>query len=131
MTVDVENKNGVFFIKGDLTDACDFSTMGFRAGPVRLDMSGVRAVNSGGVRMWISALRDLKMQPIYMNCPPSIVIQFNMVPDFLANGARVESFLVPGFCGNRGKRFSFLLRAGKEFDPGTKPTFEVPKCAKA
>jgi len=126
--VEIQEKDGVFYVSGDITEACDLSSANLPAGDVKFDMGGIRSINSCGVREWITWINKLGIKAMYSNCTQAVVMQFNMVREFLGNGARVESFQVPAFCECCGQQKVFLLRSGIEFHPGQRVAFEVPKC---
>lgn len=127
--MEISERQGVFFVSGDITEACDLSKTKFPKGPVKFDLGGVRTINSCGVREWIGWINKLTIQPIYLNCPQAVVMQFNMVREFLGNDARVESFQVPAYCENCGQQKLYLLNIGKDFQPGTAlEEYEIKKC---
>lgn len=66
--------------------------------PVIFDFKNVTSINSCGIRTWVNFLKDLGTKKVfYMQCPPLIVRQMNMVPSFMGN-ATVLSVFVPYVC---------------------------------
>lgn len=128
--MEVQLKDGTYFVSGDITETCDLGGFGIPSGTVKFDLGGVRTINSTGVREWIIWINKLKVTPIYYNCPQAVVMQFNMVKEFLVNGVKVESFQIPAYCENCGEQKTFTLRSGKEYTPGKKLEYELPKCDK-
>ena len=128
--MDVQLKDGIYYVTGDITETCNLNDFGLPSGIVKFDLGGVRSINSCGVREWILWISKLKINAIFHNCPQAVVMQFNMVKEFLANNAKVESFQIPAYCENCGEQKSFLMRSGKEYTPGKKLEFELPKCEK-
>jgi hypothetical protein len=126
--VDIVERGGTFYVTGDITEACDLSGANLPGGQVRFDLGGVRSINSCGVREWITWINKLNIEPVYSNCPQAVVMQFNMVREFLGNNARVESFQVPAYCENCGQQKFFLMRSGTEFQPGQPLEFNLPMC---
>ena len=126
--MEIIQQGDVYVVIGDITELVDFSSFRLPKGEVRLDMGGVRSMNSCGAREWINWLSNSSMTAIYLRCSQTIVMQFNMIKDFLQNGEKVESFLVPTFCETCRKEGTLLLRSGHEFTPGTIPAFKVKKC---
>lgn len=116
--MEVRAENGTVFVAGDITEACGFELGELPSGPVRMDMSGVRTINSSGVREWISFVGRRGIVPTYVNCAPAVVMQFNMVEEFLEGGAIVESILVPAFSPKAGKKVDVVLVCGVDFEPG-------------
>src|SRR5512135_2248555 len=91
---------------GDVDEDAVFSNLSLDgAKQVVLDLEGISAINSCGIREWIkwvkAAPADTKF--VYRKCPKIIVDQINMVAGFLPDGSSVESFFVPYFNENSGK----------------------------
>ncbi|KAB8030908.1 hypothetical protein [Fluviispira multicolorata] len=128
--MEVQLKDGIYFVSGDITETCDLGGFGLPSGSVHFDLGSVRTINSCGVREWITWINKLKITPIYSNCPQSVVMQFNMVKEFLSNNSKVESFQIPAYCENCGEQKIYLLRSGKEFQFGKKLEYELKKCEK-
>lgn len=126
----VELKGDTYFVSGDITEACNLTNFGLPSGQVKFDLGNVRTINSCGVREWIVGISKLKIYPIYYNCPQAVVMQFNMVKEFLSNNAKVESFQIPAYCENCGEKKVFLMKMGQEFHNGKKLEYELPKCEK-
>ncbi len=128
--MDVQLEDGMYYVSGDITETCNLSEFGLPSGQVKFDLGNVRTINSCGVREWIFWISKLKINPIYYNCPQSVVMQFNMVKEILANNVKVESFQIPAYCETCAEQKIFVLRSGKEFTPGKKLDYELPKCEK-
>jgi hypothetical protein len=95
---------------------------------VVLDLAGVTAINSVGIREWIKWIKafpeavKLKVRHV----PKIIVDQINMVAGFLPPGTVIESFYVPYYSDNSGSEKMVLFQNGKEFDAGgVRPPEEV------
>ncbi len=128
--MDVQLKDGIYLVSGDITETCNLGDFGLPSGVVKFDLGNIRTINSCGVREWILWITKLKITPVYYNCPQSVVMQFNMVKEFLSNNAKVESFQIPAYCENCGEQKVFLMNSGKEFTLGKKLEYELPKCDK-
>lgn len=128
--MDVQLKDGIYFVSGDITETCNLGEFGLPPGQVKFDLSNVRTINSCGVREWIVWIGKLKIVPIFYNCPQSVVMQFNMVKEFLSNAAKVESFQIPAYCENCGEQKIFTVKLGKEYNMGKKLEYQPPKCEK-
>ncbi len=128
--MDVQLKDGIYFVSGDITETCNLGEFGLPSGQVKFDLGNVRTINSCGVREWILGISKLKISPIFFNCPQSVVMQFNMVKEFLSNNAKVESFQIPAYCENCGEQKVFVMKLGKEYNMGKKLEYELPKCEK-
>ena len=126
--VDIKQNNGVVYLSGDISEASQFANLPIASGEVRMDMAGIRSINSTGVREWALWLGRSSIKPTYVNCPPAVVMQLNIIPQLLENGAVVESFYLPAYCPSCQKQILFLLRSGHEFFPGKAPTIALPLC---
>lgn len=130
MEMEISLREGVYFVSGDITENCELATAKLPQGSVKFDLSGVRTINSCGVREWIGWIGKLGIQPVYLNCPQPVVMQFNMVREFLSNNAKVESFMVPAYCQTCGQQKNFILKSGVDFKPGEPlEDFAINKCA--
>jgi hypothetical protein len=90
------------------------------ASKVILDLEGVTAINSVGIREWIKWVKTLPstIQLGVRRCPKIIVDQINMVAGFLPSTAVVESFFVPYYSDATGSEKMVLFERGKEFVNG-------------
>src|SRR5262245_9841324 len=81
-----------------------------KAAKVHLDLDGVSAINSCGIREWIKWIRTAPTtsQIVYQNCPKVIVDQINMVAGFLPENAKVASFYVPYYSDASGNEKMIL-----------------------
>ena len=129
--MEIKVKDGIYHVSGDITESCNLSEFSLPvSSQIRFDLGKVRTMNSCGVREWISSIIKLKIKPVYLNCPQPVIMQFNMVKEFLGHNAKVESFQVPAYCENCGEQKLFLLVNGKDFKPGQKLEYNIPKCDK-
>ncbi len=90
----------VVFLRGDITETAEFGLLpGILKGRVDFDLSGIRYINSTGVRSWVYFLESLSgvTQYRFVNCSVSFVKQASMIPEMLGKG-RVVSFHVPYLC---------------------------------
>lgn len=83
---------------------------------VTVDLQFVKSINSYGIREWLNWVRPLaaRAKIEFINCPKSIVLQFNTVEGFLPQGASVSSFYVPYFCEKCDREKSVLFTLGQE-----------------
>ncbi len=87
---------------------------------VVLELEGVTAINSCGIREWIKWIRTAPNGAaiVYKKCPKVIVDQINMVAGFLPDNGKVESFFVPYYSDESGNEKMILFQEGKEFKGG-------------
>ncbi|MCE3010438.1 MAG: hypothetical protein LW875_07485 [Proteobacteria bacterium] len=115
----IEKTGSVFQVKisGVIDEDADFVPYDLGgATEVSVDCSGVKGINSCGIRewiKWISAASGKKV--IYRQCPKVIVDQINMVQGFLPSSGFVESFFVPYFHEDSGHEKNVLFSLGKEY----------------
>lgn len=115
-------------IEGTIDEDADFSQFNLsNQGPIELDLSKVKGINSCGIREWIKWVGTAGATPItYSNCPKVIVDQVNMVDGFLPTSGKVSSFFVPYYNDESGSEKNVLFRYGAEFsDSGLTPPAEV------
>lgn len=86
-------------LSGVIDEHADLGFMHELSGNVRLNLKGVRRINSFGVRAWIEAVRRVPegTKVEFVECPPPVVDQMNMVQGFLGRGL-VTSFYAPLVC---------------------------------
>lgn len=115
VSIDSQNDIIVVTMAGTIDENSDQgfkSLLSVRNGKVNLDLNGITAINSIGVRTWVNFMQNFRQthEITLQNCPPDIIMQINMIPSFLGIGT-VESFLAPFFCANCKTTFhkSFLV----------------------
>lgn len=119
----------VLALKGSIDEDASFQPpdlANFTA--VVLDLEGVNAINSVGIREWIKWVKALpgSLQLSVRRCPKIIVDQINMVAGFLPPNATIESFYVPYYSDASGSEKMVLFENGKEFGNGdVNPPAEV------
>ncbi len=101
-------------------------------GQVVFDLSGVRRMNSAGVREWVNFVRSLPQVSglVFERCSPTIVSQLNMIYNF-RGPAEVRSFYAPYVCEHCDVDVDVLLDVDAHFpdrDPAKVPGFECPEC---
>jgi len=87
-------------LSGELNEDVDLEHLRPRLkGRVVLDLSGVRRINSSGVREWMNFIWGLSTtaEVTLSHCRPVIVAQLNMIANF-GGRARVSSFYAPYAC---------------------------------
>ena len=113
---------------GTIDEDVDFTQMNLGdAQEIDLELSGVKSINSCGIREWIKWMATNKNAKIKFNqCPKVIIDQINMVDGFLPQNGKVSSFFVPYYNDNSGSEKNILFRYGTEFTEGeVKPPAEI------
>lgn len=111
----------VLEVKGNIDEDANFAAPDVgSAASVVLDLSGITAINSVGIREWIKWMKSFPPSiPIHVRkCPKIIVDQINMVAGFLPAGTKVQSFYVPYYADASGTEKMVLFEEGKEFKNG-------------
>ncbi len=94
--------------------------------PIVFNFKEVSSVNSCGIRTWVNFMKELNNSSIeFVDCPPTIVRQMNMVPSFLGK-ANVISVYVPYVCDACEHEHQELTQI-KDYKSGT-PVAESLKC---
>jgi hypothetical protein len=111
----------VLEVKGNIDEDANFTPPDLGSSTsVALDLDGVTAINSVGIREWIKWVKTMpaSVQLSVRRCPKIIVDQINMVAGFLPQGTTVESFYVPYYSDGSGNEKMVLFTNGKEFKGG-------------
>lgn len=124
----------VVSIEGDMDENAGLlELMPMLAGTVVLDLSGIRRINSAGVREWVNFIRDADPRTDHLslaNCSPAIVMQMNMIANFRGN-ADVTSFYAPLVCPACDREQDELIEATPEIVAGLPdhiPDFTCAEC---
>jgi hypothetical protein len=129
LRVDLSN-TGQVQLHGVIDERADLHFLATLHGHVKVGMRGVRRINSFGVRAWLESIRkvpgDTSLE--FIECPPPVIDQINMVAGFLGRG-RVTSFFAPMTCERCSHAEDHLFsvedcrRAG-----GKLPHITCPRC---
>lgn len=86
-------------ISGEIDEHADFSSFNkLRGQKIYVDFSGVTRLNSSGVRSWIQTIMKNKIQLVLRECSPVVVEQYSLVPQFIGQDGKVESFFARYHC---------------------------------
>lgn len=117
-------------LSGVIDENADLGFMETLSGHALLNLKGVRRINSYGVRSWIEAVRKVPHGTIveFIECPPPVVDQMNMVQGFLGRGM-VTSFYAPMACERCDLEKDHLFQVADCRAAGGKiPAVPCPKC---
>jgi anti-anti-sigma regulatory factor len=98
-------------LAGDIDEHASLAGLARRlAGPVVLDLAGVRRINSQGVRTWIDFLRAMPAGTplVFRRCSVPVITQINMIANFRGT-ADVQSFFAPYVCDACGAEQEHLV----------------------
>ena len=124
----IEEKNGIYFVHGVVDETCKLETYNLPSGKVNFDLSYLKAMNSSGIREWALGIERLHIIPNYINCPHFFSMLFNITKQLLPEGSSVESFQIPTTCIKCNKNKIFLMKLGRDFNPGENFTYKFPPC---
>jgi anti-anti-sigma regulatory factor len=114
---------------GSVDESVELGALDALAGPVEIDLSGVRRFNSVGIREWIQAFRTLtaRARVTCVACSPTVIHQLNMITGFLGE-AQVRSFYAPMLCPACDTSHEQLLdrSAVDGFEPAPCPRCRTP-----
>lgn len=116
-----EGSKLVLEVKGNVDEDASFQPPDLGSNTtVVLDLEGVTAINSVGIREWIKWVKTMPSSVALSvrRCPKIIVDQINMVAGFLPSGTTIESFYVPYYADTSGTEKMVLFENGKEFKGG-------------
>lgn len=101
------------------TEIAEFKTVAFQ-------FAQVRAINSLGVRAWVTFLRSIEdtRQLFFLECVPDVIMQINMIPSFQGK-AVIQSFFVNYVSAATNKTHRVLIDTSN-LPPKSMPT--PPNC---
>ncbi len=120
-------------VSGVIDEHADLSPLSAARGDVEVVLKGVRRINSFGVRSWIDAIRKIPQDTrlSFIECPPPVVDQMNMVQGFLGHG-KLVSFFAPMTCEECDEQLDELFQVDKCRELGGKvPPVPCPRCGRA
>jgi anti-anti-sigma regulatory factor len=119
-TQSAENGTPCLTLKGAIDEDANFAQAPVTGAAVIVDLGGVTAINSVGIREWIKWTKTFPAgcKMTVRNCPKIVVDQINMVLGFLPSGTKVESFFVPYYSEASGNEKMVLFMNGREFKDG-------------
>ena len=84
---------------GIIDEDTDFSALlKLKTSPVVFNFKNITSINSCGIRTWVNFVKEFPEGNVtFIECPPLVVRQMNMVPSFMGK-AKVESVFVPYVC---------------------------------
>jgi len=86
-------------LSGVIDESSRFDALSHLSGRVEINMAKVRRINSFGARAWMDAIRAASKQATisFVECPPPIIDQLNMIQGFLAH-CPIRTFFAPMVC---------------------------------
>jgi anti-anti-sigma regulatory factor len=133
-TVSTEHGRSKVVVSGIIDEQANLAAlMRAEANQVEIDLGGVKRINSYGVRLWMNAMRELQVPGVrvtFVNCPPHVIDQVNMVHGFLGN-AHVGSFVAPRVCDDCDEHADQQVDMGALREAkGVLPEMACPRCTR-
>lgn len=132
LVIDTQIVDDTLYVQftGQIDEDAEFSKLSnITLKKVIFDFEKITLLNSCGIREWISFLESIPQntQITYRHCQQIIIEQINMVHGFIREGAKIESFYAPYYCGKCDLEHKVLLTPEKIKDHQA-PTVSCPKC---
>lgn len=129
----VDGAGGVALYRliGIVDEHADLGFLARLAGRAQISLKGVRRINSFGVRAWIDAIRKVPADATFefIECPPPVIDQMNMVSGFLGRG-KVSSFFAPMACEACTNEQDVLFNVADCKESGRLPAVACSRCSK-
>ena len=119
-------------LSGVIDENADLSAVSSIREDAIINLKAIRRINSFGVRAWIDAVRKIpkSVSLRFIECPPPVVDQCNMVTGFLGHGV-LESFFAPMTCEECDEQLDQLFRTEVcRKNDGKLPTTPCPRCSR-
>ena len=115
--IETSERNGKMYVRvsGVIDEHADLKPLSSITTDAEVNLKDVRRINSFGVRSWMDAVRRVpkNVELVFVEAPPPVVDQCNMVRGFLGHG-KLESFFAPMVC--------------EECDEQAKVLFDTARC---
>jgi hypothetical protein len=100
--LDIRIKNGIYHLSGRIDEHAAFDSLVKAPTPLRLNVGGVTAINSPGVRRLLafSMAWSPKKFELY-DCTPEFIANVNAIPQLIgspADESQIKTFFVPYSC---------------------------------
>ncbi len=127
-----EGSQRVLMLSGVIDENAELEPLTEIDADVQINLREVRRINSFGVRAWIDAIRKIPntARLVFVECPPSVIDQCNMVKGFLGHG-ELKSFFAPMTCEECDEQRSQLFETAECRALGGKlPSTPCPRCGR-
>ncbi len=119
-------------LSGVIDENADLSPIAQIEVDTEINLKEIRRINSFGVRAWIDAIRRIpaEVRLTFVECPPPVVDQCNMVTGFLGHGV-LKSFYAPMTCEECDEQHNQLFDTQECRNNGGKlPSTPCPRCGR-
>jgi len=115
-------------LEGVIDEDTELGALTSSPGPVYLNLSGIKSINSLGIRGWVNFWKQHSEKEVfYLECPPIIVRQMSMIPSFTGK-AHVLSVYVPYVCDNCESEKLVLVSLAGDTVPEIQASVPCGKC---
>lgn len=98
----IDCKNGVYYLSGRMDEYSEFDSLTRVPEPLKLNIGGITAINSVGVRKFLSFTLSYSPKKFdFLECTSEFIANVNVIPQMLgslADKTQIKSFYVPFNC---------------------------------
>lgn len=127
-------KGDTIHLSGVIDEFVDLSPLAVEAEPIKLNLAGISAANSLGIRLWIGMIKGLKdLRVEFYDCPPVFLDVVNMAPAVVHHAGstrRIKSVLIPYQCEVCKARHNVSVATHSVKVKGDAVIVANPACAK-
>ncbi len=119
-------------VSGVIDEHAELDSLSEITSDVEVNLKDVRRINSFGVRSWMDAVRQIpnSVELIFVEAPPPVVDQCNMVRGFLGHG-KLKSFFAPMVCEECDEQANVLFETQRCRELGGKlPSTPCKSCGR-
>lgn len=133
--MDIDFKNGVYYLSGRLDEYSDFESLIGAPDPLKLNLGKLLSINSIGVRKFLAfAIARAPKKFEFYECTADIIANVNVIPQMLGtppDARQIKSFFVPFSCESCKRVENGLFEtAGLVFNKDDEVEIPVRICAK-
>lgn len=133
--IETDQDHDIITFNGHINEDAEVALAGLKDHISRnciFNLKEIKSINSCGVRAWINFIReaDKNKEIIFEECPPEVVSQINMIPNFKGN-SKIRSVYSSYICENCDYQKLELFAEGKNLPASSNeklPKVNCPKC---
>lgn len=123
----MEERDGTIYLYGTIDEEAKLNQiLAPKDGTLRLNLAGIKRINSYGVRQWILTLQSANFYIHFVECPEVMIEQANMITNFLSRG-KVISFYAPYNCPRCNSDVMKLFKLDEDFKEASPDNIVPPK----
>ncbi|MFK7824936.1 MAG: hypothetical protein AB8G05_12310 [Oligoflexales bacterium] len=133
--IEIDQDHDIISFNGHINEDAEIALAGLKDQINRncvFNLKEIKSINSCGVRAWINFIReaDKNRTIIFEECPPEVVSQINMIPNFKGN-SKIKSVYSSYICESCDFQKLELFQEGNNLPKSTDeklPIVHCPKC---